>query len=82
MRGTFMNDETALSLIAAIRSISHGGTSGPTGLEMLSMAISGERNAAPLGSAIQSAGSEVAEGLNAIAAAIDNLAEAVQRSNA
>jgi hypothetical protein len=49
---------------------------------MLSMAISGERNAAPLGSAIQSAGSEVAEGLNAIAAAIDNLAEAVQRSNA
>jgi hypothetical protein len=69
-------------LATSVLRIAHGGVSGPTGLEMLSMSISGEHNGTPLGSAIQagleSGAGEIAEALRAgltdIAQAIESLA--------
>ena len=59
-------------LVNAIESIAHGDYSSPGGLEALAMSLSGE---APYDSA-----NSVTSGLRAIAAAIDNLAEAVRES--
>lgn len=58
-------------LISAVRSIAHGPTSGPTGLEALCIAVSGEGYGDNLAQAIRDAGSAVESGLRAIAEAID-----------
>ncbi len=42
-----------MAVAEAIRSISHGAVSGPTGLEMLSMALAGEGNRDNVASAIR-----------------------------
>lgn len=61
----------------AVRSIAHGGISGPEGLEMLAMAVAGE---APfrdnsLASAVRMIDTtEIAEALDNVAASIDRLA--------
>jgi hypothetical protein len=76
-----MNDQDMQELIRqvgrladATRNISHGGVNGPTGLEMLGMAIAGEGFSNPPGEAI-------ANGLDRVAAAIENglgqIAEAI-----
>lgn len=65
-------------LSTAIRSISHGGVEGPTGLEALAMSIGGEGpyksglagEIAALGTAVRECGQEIRYGLEAIAAAI------------
>lgn len=52
--------------------ISHGTTSGPTGLEMLSMAISGEGIGVPPGPAIREGADGIANGLSEVAQAIES----------
>ena len=58
-------DSRAERITSAIRSISHGGVNGPTGLEMLSIAINGEgqpgRN--PVSDAISGGLGEIAEAI-------------------
>jgi hypothetical protein len=72
-----MHEYEAKELTDAVRSISHGDVNGPTGLEMLSMAVSGDGLKAPLSGAIS-------DGLHAIAEAIreglGEIAEAVRKS--
>lgn len=58
-------------LISAVRAIAHGPTSGPTGLEALCIAVSGEGYGDNLAQAIRDGGSAVESGLRAIAEAID-----------
>lgn len=71
-----MDEEDVRDLIAAIRSISHGPTSGPMGLEMLSMAINGSGGVGEnsLAEAVSMGLGEIASsterGLNEIANAI------------
>jgi hypothetical protein len=64
--------DLAESLTTAIRRISHGGVDGPTGLEMLTMSIMGDRRDWDnnLSSAIRSAGETIADALNNVADAI------------
>lgn len=69
---------TGLHEIAgAIESISHGSDTGPTGLEMLSMSVAGDGLGSPIGPAIESGLTEIAEaisgGLSEIAQAIAGL---------
>ena len=64
-----MNDKHIEQLASAIRSISHGGSSGPEGLEMLSMAIAGEGIRGDLCSS-----------LDGIAASLSEIAEAIRES--
>lgn len=73
-----MNEQTAQALVSAIRSISHGDISGPTGLEMLSMSISGDGTSAPLAPAVEAVGTAIAEGLHAIANSISQLAQVLE----
>jgi len=61
------------SLVKAVRSISHGDVSGPTGLEMLGMAVAGGGLGHPLGDAIIQAGETISD-------AINNLADAIRES--
>jgi hypothetical protein len=67
----------AEGIASAIRSISHGGTTGPEGLEMLSMSMSGEGSGTPVGPAIETGLGEIAEavreGMAEIASAISGL---------
>lgn len=63
-------DDQLSALVRAIRSISHGEINGPTGLEMLSMALAGEGLGDNLSQAIRSAGESIGNGLHAIAEAI------------
>jgi hypothetical protein len=67
----------AEGIASAIRSISHGGTTGPEGLEMLSMSMSGEGTGTPVGPAIETGLGEIAEavreGMSEIASAISGL---------
>jgi len=71
-----MDDEDLLAtlqaLVSAVRSISHGGVSGPTGLEALSMDLVGP--GAPghdsLAAAIRDAGESIEVGLNRVAEAL------------
>lgn len=65
-------------LVSAVRAIAHGGVSGPTGLEMLAMAIAGVGLHEPLSASIEGAGLAVAEALQSVATSIDNLAIAVR----
>jgi len=66
-------EQIAEIIAGAIRSVSHGGVSGPEGLEMVAMALSGEGPRQPLGTAL----ADVAHGLCAIADSIDRLTEAI-----
>ena len=59
-----MTDDPLTDLIAAVRAIAHGPTSGPTGLELVAMALAGR-------------GGSVAESLDRIANAIERLAEVI-----
>jgi hypothetical protein len=59
-------------LIAVVRSISHGDVHGPTGLEMLAMAIAGERPATFAG--------VVNDGFSAVAQAIENAGAEIARA--
>jgi hypothetical protein len=63
-------------LAAAVRAIAHGGTSGPTGLEMLTMAIVGDGAFARdnLAQAIRDAGESIERGLLALADALQGRA--------
>lgn len=71
-----IDDEDALAalqaLASAVRSISHGGVTGPEGLEMLSMSISGQGIAGhdSLCRAIRDAGWSIESGLRAVAEAL------------
>lgn len=65
------SDELTRELISAVRSISHGGSEGPLGLEMLSMALDGGST----GDVIPTA---VGPALHRIADAIEDLASAVR----
>ena len=72
-------------IVSAIRSISHGGTSGPEGLEMLAMAVSGEGLHSSLKEAVESIASSVEHcaeflqpDLNDIAAGLNNIASALK----
>jgi hypothetical protein len=72
-----LTDEQAKELITAIRRIAYGGQDGPTGLEMLAMAIGSEGPGwGGLPSAISGSGDAVAEalreGLSEIARAIES----------
>jgi hypothetical protein len=72
-----VTDEQVKELITAIRRIAHGGQDGPTGLEMLAMAIGGEGPGwGGLPSAISGSGEATAEalqeGLSEVARAIEN----------
>ena len=73
-----MNEEEIRELTDAIRSISHGGGSGATGLEMLSMAVSGDGLKAPLSGAISDGLHDIAE---AIREGLSEIAEAVRKSD-
>lgn len=73
-----MNEEEIRELTDAIRSISHGGGSGATGLEMLSMAVSGDGLKAPLSGAISDGLHDIAE---AIREGLAEIAEAVRKSD-
>lgn len=66
------HDQLLESLIAAVRSISHGDAHGPTGLEGVAMALSGGGNfeANNLSGAIRDAGESIGNGLHALAEAI------------
>lgn len=69
-----MNDDDQAGdvLAAAVRSIAYGTVSGPTGLEALAMALTGEGPFSDnnLSQAIASAGEAIGDGLYAIAAAL------------
>lgn len=73
-----MDEDETKELIDAIRSISHGGGSGATGLEMLSMAVSGDGSKAPLSGAISDGLHDIAE---AIREGLGEIAEAVRKSD-
>lgn len=66
--------------ISAVRLIAQGPTSGPSGLEVVGIALAGEQFSAPVGPALMSLahavekhGEAVTEAAQTIAAAIDNL---------
>lgn len=71
-----MDSNKSNEIADAIRSISHGGNDGPTGLEMLSMSISGDGLGSPLAQSISEGLRDIAEalreGLAAIAEAQQN----------
>ena len=61
--------DVQLSQIAgAIRSVSHGDSSGPMGLEMLAMALAGKGRQDSVASAL----SEIASAIRELAQAVDN----------
>jgi hypothetical protein len=64
--------QTLESLASAVRSISHGDVHGPTGLEMLTMAICGDGSFGhdSVVQAIRDAGQSIENGLRAVASAI------------
>jgi hypothetical protein len=69
------------ALVAAIRSIAHGGISGPEGLEALAVALAGNNLKYPVGTQIMqtaSALSDAAIALGEVASAIDNVADAIR----
>ena len=68
-------------LISAISSISHGGTSGPTGLEGLAMSIAGKGLEKNLGNSIEILADAIYNGLGEIASSIDRLADTIDSSN-
>lgn len=75
-----MTKEQFDQLISAVRAIAHGPTSGPTGLEMVAMSLSGEGSGTPIGPALESLAeavrehaTSVTEAAQTIAAAIENL---------
>lgn len=72
-----MNEDETKELIDAIRSISHGGGTGATGLEMLSMAVSGDGLKAPLSGAVSDGLHDIAD---AIREGLSEIAEAVRKS--
>jgi hypothetical protein len=72
-----MHEYEDKELTDAIRSISHGGVNGPTGLEMLSMAVSGDGLKAPLSGAISDGLRDIA---GAIREGLGDIAEAVRKS--
>lgn len=69
-------------LVTAIRLIAHGGQSGPTGLEMLSMAVDGAGGSpggnGGLAGAIDRAGDQIAQSNSEVADANRGIAEALQ----
>ena len=73
-----MTDEQVEGLVTAITRISYGGDWGPAGLELLSMAISGDSNARPLGPALDELGSSINEGLLEVACSLNNIADAIK----
>jgi hypothetical protein len=74
------SDESAVALVSAIRSISHGDGLA-TGFEALCMAISGPGNPGhrDLCSAISASGGEVATALRDVADGLNNIAAALKR---
>ena len=73
-----MDNDRSNEIADAIRSISHGDKHGPTGLEMLSMSISGDGNGSPLSEAVSEGLRDIAEAIREGLAAI---AEAQQNTN-
>jgi hypothetical protein len=63
-----MTEEQYDALIAAVRAIAHGPVSGPTGLELVAVAMSRTEDAS------------VAASLDRVASAIERLADAVEGS--
>jgi len=64
-----LNQDQINDMLVEIRNISHGGLSGPLGLEAVAMALAGEGNPGEY---------SVSRGLSDVAAAIGRLAEAVE----
>jgi len=52
-----------LELIRSVRAIAHGDVHGPTGLEMVAMAIGGEGVSSHLGPAVSDMGMQIAESI-------------------
>jgi len=69
-----MTHEQIEKLIEALTRIAHGGTSGPTGLEALAMAIAGERLHKPLSEAM----TDIADSLQGISDNLDTLINEVK----
>ena len=63
-----MNPEQYDALISAVRAIAHGPASGPTGLELVSMALA--KGGEP----------SVSASISQLAAAVDRLADAVENT--
>lgn len=72
-RETPMDDEQINALTAALRAIAHGTTDGPTGLELVAMALA-ERSEPSVAEAL----GRCADSLGAIAGAIEELTVAVE----
>lgn len=64
-----MNEEPT-ELSRAVRAIAHGDVNGPTGLEMLAIAVGGEGAKTSLAEVVRDGLHEVAESLHAVAEAI------------
>lgn len=64
-------------LTKAIRAIAHGDSDGPSGLEIVAMALQGGDDQSVAG-ALTASADRIAESLNNVAIAINTLAQAVQ----